>query len=236
MFLKKIIISIFILLCCDSYCQDNNSFSKTITYFIVKQRSYTSKKYADEINKINSEAQTGKWEGGFSGIINPPPPLPNEFPSNHKWFLNFTITPKYYIQYHFVDNNFESDTLYPAINYIKKISREDLSVTSFSPLWFTTKTEKLNKMNICNYNIITEYRNVKKNMSGYNCFKVILKNKTNPNYLIELFVTENIKLNYHPIVNCPNILDKYYPLYIKKYLKEYPNDNFNEYHFVKSAL
>ncbi|PTX60227.1 hypothetical protein C8N46_107234 [Kordia periserrulae] len=68
---------------------------------------------------------------------------------------------------------------------------------------------------------ITEYRKETKKILGYDCFKIVLKRK-NLNgqrldvFNIEMFVTEEIKLNYSPIIKYKDILDKYYPLEVTK--------------------
>ncbi|AXT18471.1 hypothetical protein D7030_07540 [Flavobacteriaceae bacterium AU392] len=231
--MKKIILIFTLLIIIKGFSQEK-SFTDTMINFVIKERQLVSKNYTDEINNLNSKLPRGQWEGEKLNI-DAPPPLPHEVSFDFKRFIHFTITPQHYIQYNIVNNVFENDTLYgPATTEIKKINREDLSVSEFIPLWFTTRTSKLYKMDACNYNIITEFRNIKKNISGYNCFKVILESETNPYDLLELYVTEDINLNYNPVINCKEILTKYYPLYLKKYRKKYPDDNFREYTFVKS--
>ncbi len=87
---------------------------------------------------------------------------------------------------------------------------------------------------------IKEYRDVKKNIFGYECFKVVITEKKNYMDAIdpfkmfsnseeisqnhqetlryrtikEIYVTEQIKCLYHPIIKSSNILKKYYPLEI----------------------
>lgn len=75
---------------------------------------------------------------------------------------------------------------------------------------------------------ISENRKDKKNINGYECFKVVYQyteNKENADedYLIyagdiqyqrEMWVTDKIKASYHPVVFEKSILEKYYPLYI----------------------
>lgn len=71
-----------------------------------------------------------------------------------------------------------------------------------------------------NYEII-ENRNNTKIIEGYKCFQVIVKRKNITNsrlivYDFEIFVTEEIKLNYNPVWNYKEFLNKYYPLEITK--------------------
>lgn len=89
---------------------------------------------------------------------------------------------------------------------------------------------------------ITEYRNDKKTILGYNCFKVILTKNTSmlstfmmlnidlsqnlkeeysaylePISTQIMYVTEQINCKYHPKVKSSRILDNYYPLEIVTY-------------------
>lgn len=73
-----------------------------------------------------------------------------------------------------------------------------------------------------------EYKQETKVIKGYTCFKVIMEYKSFieseddfDNFLLqnyiqkkELWVTTQIKCNYHPVVNEKEILSKYYPLEI----------------------
>lgn len=70
------------------------------------------------------------------------------------------------------------------------------------------------------YDLI-EYRDQTKIILGYKCFKIELKKKLQKNshlttYDYEMYVTEEIDLNYNPISRDKNILEKYYPLQIIK--------------------
>ncbi|MBC8753924.1 hypothetical protein H2O64_04530 [Kordia sp. YSTF-M3] len=72
---------------------------------------------------------------------------------------------------------------------------------------------------------IIENRNKTKNIEGFHCFQVNLRRKTINNshlpvYDFEMYVTEEIKLNYNPVWNYKDILEKYYPLEIIKKSRE----------------
>ncbi len=219
----------------NSYAQQDVSFANSLENFIIKQRSLYSTKYADRINKELKEGFEKMKEKPSSGINIPLLPPPKVVASDFKQFIYFTVTSKYYIQYSTVNNVFESDSLIgPAINSIKKIDRESLSVTEFNPSLFTKSTEELHEKHICTYQIEKEYKDAIKYIAGYKCFKVTLFNAINPYYGMEMYVTEDIKLNYHPVMNCKETLNKYFPLYIKIFSKDYPNDHYEEYMFFKS--
>lgn len=74
---------------------------------------------------------------------------------------------------------------------------------------------------------LTEYKNDIREINGFNCFKVIYS-YNEPNVELdflanvtsnsrELWVTQEIKCNYHPVINEIEILEKYYPLEIIEY-------------------
>ena len=46
-----------------------------------------------------------------------------------------------------------------------------------------------------------------------------------------MYVTEQIELNYNPAFTNLHLLNKFYPLYIKEYLENYPNDVYKEFVF-----
>ena len=42
-----------------------------------------------------------------------------------------------------------------------------------------------------------------------------------------------IEMNYHPIINFKEILDKYFPLYAKLNNEKFPEDEYDEYLFFE---
>ncbi|WP_420573640.1 hypothetical protein [Kordia sp.] len=107
-----------------------------------------------------------------------------------------------------------------------QINRETLEISAVVRTKSTNKYKIVNRRKIKlpsvpkNYELI-EYRNETKLILGYKCFKVLMrqKSKHNPNfpfYDFELYVTEEINLNYNPISRYKQILGKYYPLEITK--------------------
>ncbi|GAA0729927.1 hypothetical protein GCM10009430_40620 [Aquimarina litoralis] len=86
---------------------------------------------------------------------------------------------------------------------------------------------------------IKEFPKYRKNIFGYDCYKVIITKKSdflknpmsklfftnkkildkyvklfNDTIIQELYVTEKISCKYHPVIKSPEILEKYYPLEI----------------------
>jgi hypothetical protein len=75
---------------------------------------------------------------------------------------------------------------------------------------------------------LTVFKDQIKSINGYNCFKVIYtsneSSQSDLNFMSsiltttrELWVTDKIKCNYHPVIDESEILEKYYPLEIIEY-------------------
>jgi len=74
-------------------------------------------------------------------------------------------------------------------------------------------TKKLEYLNPTNLKII-ENTKITKKISDFDCFKVILtyEDEKNNTTKYEMWVTKQIKLLYHPIINIKQVLENYYPL------------------------
>lgn len=68
--------------------------------------------------------------------------------------------------------------------------------------------------------IVTEYRSDIKNIANYECFRVVIEGlqKFDLNHEIvttyDMYVTEEIKCKYHPVLEAKKFLNQYYPLEI----------------------
>ncbi|QQY81187.1 hypothetical protein JJL45_09625 [Tamlana sp. s12] len=71
------------------------------------------------------------------------------------------------------------------------------------------------------------YKNSIKTICGFECYRV----KGAAKGLVEMYVTEEINLNYNPAFTNRYLLDLFYPLYVKKYSENHPNDVYKEYVF-----
>lgn len=237
MILKKIVTLLILLLVFTEGFSQNESFKDIIGRFIIKERRLVSKTYADIMNKSNDSLPIGEWTSvateKIDSTLPPPPPLPNVLAYDFKRYVNFIVKPNYYIQYSVYDNVFDSDELSSGPLRIFKINREDLLVELFSTFNFEKRNGAIYNTKFCDYQIFEEDKSMVRNISGYDCFKVILKNSEKPEHILELYVTEKIKLNYHPIINCESIFKNYFPLYIKEFHKDYPDDFFEEFYFMK---
>ena len=70
---------------------------------------------------------------------------------------------------------------------------------------------------------IIKFKNKRKEIKGYDCYKVIVKtkfsydkNSVNTLFTYELYVTEKIKMKYHPVLNFDEFVKDFYPLEIIK--------------------
>lgn len=75
---------------------------------------------------------------------------------------------------------------------------------------------------------IEEYKNETKIIHDYNCYKVVMYYfdlEMPPGFIsllniMELWVTEDIKSNFHPFIKSNEILEKYFPLQVKHTVKD----------------
>lgn len=69
---------------------------------------------------------------------------------------------------------------------------------------------------------IEEFKNERKKIKGFDCYKVIVKTKftydktINTIFTYKLFVSEKIKLKYHPVLHFKEFTKDFYPLDIKR--------------------
>lgn len=121
------------------------------------------------------------------------------------------------------DTIFKYNTINGGFYNEKKISQASGTVLNEYGGYVELDSEKIISL--------TEYRNESKFINGFRCFKIIYTyNESSANdydlfssFLIntrELWVTEEIKCNYHPVINKSKILEKYYPLEIIEYSDE----------------
>ncbi|WP_298116673.1 hypothetical protein [Flavobacterium sp.] len=118
--------------------------------------------------------------------------------------------------YYTLNNELQSDTITYDITFLDKHLKEN-NVFQFPVLKILE---------------VREFKNETKLIEGYLCYKVDFKYKeifddndfdsfkNDLNQHKELWVTEKIRVPMHPIIQIPEILDKYYPLEIIEYSEE----------------
>jgi len=154
------------------------------------------------------------------------------------------ITPAKLYHYVFEDSIIKEKVLNSPLdknNEITVINRRDgkLSYYTFKDSVLTKEEVKFGmtiKESTKNLNI-KEFREIRKNILGYDCFKIVVTKNGSPltNFSlfdeelspkfkekhkevlepiseIVFFVTEKIRCKYHPLTNLSEVLDKYYPL------------------------
>lgn len=208
------------------------SFTENGVTFFVKSRSYFSKQLADSLNKVSKKKIELK-------SLNPKDTNVVVFDNildiadyDIRSLKYFRINPKNYV-YFVIKNLKDSITNDSYFTNIVKIDRDSLSNTifninefTFSDFSYKEKYKNFNK----DFKLVKTNNNKKKLIAGFNCYEVIFESESR---ILQMYVTEEIKLNYHPEINDEEILKKYYPLYIKMMSKEYPNHSFNESYFFK---
>lgn len=231
---KKHIQLIFILLLnLTMFGQKKEEFKDVYGHFVIKLHSVSTQKISDALKAEDSIIEK-KWNGNVPPLTPAPPHLPESVAFDiQNSAIHLIIMPEHYTQYT-IQNDFESDTTatYGVLDVIK-INRENLNVTKFVPLRFEIyKSHPKTYSDFSSYNLIKENREIKRKIAGYDCFQIILNNVKNK-MMVEMYVTEEINLNYHPIFNYREILSNYYPLYVKIYDEDFPNDSYDEYKFYK---
>jgi hypothetical protein len=138
------------------------------------------------------------------------------------------------LKYEFNDSIVTSTVLkYNRINgYIKEIDTNGGVYKLISPRDSTVFKKGLEyEFKENTYCSLKEFRDSVKVINGYNCFKVVITEKESRSFeginfidlfpnsykFTEVYVTEDIKSLFHPIIVDKEILSKYYPLEIKQF-------------------
>ncbi|WP_435578062.1 hypothetical protein [Gilvibacter sp.] len=121
---------------------------------------------------------------------------------------------------------------YTIISSMKQVQKDSLKKREFRPVTFQLTSYKSfsNKDNFP-YRIIETDENRTKTVDGFNCFYVKMESIKFPGRFIDMYVTNQIKLAYHPLISSSKIISQFYPLYMKIYNGEFPNDDYKEYTF-----
>ncbi len=199
-------------------------------HFIIKEHWVQTQRLADSLVKGAAEAHRERLSIP-NGPKPPLPPPPAVF--DRKRNTHFIVEPEQYIFYSIVDEFSNDSILRPGISNIYRINGESQKLQEFNAnsfeMWeeynLPYKSDEL-------YQLLEENKNVRKEICGYDCYQVLLKN-TLTQRPVELYVTEEIQLEYHPVLNVKKYLSKYYPLYIRYYNADFPEDEYREYRFYK---
>lgn len=204
---------------------------KEITgHFIIKESWVISPRYADSISQRKSKDQR-YINKSKPNILTPTAPSIAVF--DRKKSTHFLISPEKFI-YYTIPDEFENDSLVLiGISSIYKIDRNTEKITSFSPLSFEQMGDyQVTYKSDDRFQLVKENQNKTKQIAEFNCYQVLLKD-TNTNRTVEMYVTDEIRLEFHPIFNVKKYLAQYYPLNIKIYDPEFPQDNYKEYTFYR---
>ncbi|SKB77837.1 hypothetical protein [Maribacter arcticus] len=224
----KIHLTLLIILISTQYgtSQTKESYEKNFGNFVIKVTDEVTQNYADLLDSRTDSIwskSTPKFDNSDFEIPKPPPVLVYR----EEYKIHFFVKPKFYTQYTTkCDNGRE-------IYHILKVDRETLLGTNFSPYFFELMENQwdFNRHTEDEFEILEYIKKDKKTICGFECYKVKIQTKGVAKRIIEMYVTEQIDLNYNPSFTNPHLLNKFYPLYIKEYLENYPNDVYKEYVF-----
>lgn len=206
--------------------QTKESYDKTFGNFVIKVTDEVTQSYADLVDlKTDSiwSKSTPKFDNLDFDIPKPPPVL--VYRKEYK--IHFFVKPNLYTQYTAnCDNGRE-------IYNILKVDRETLLGTNFEPYFFELRENRwdFNKHTEDEFEILEYFKDDRKTICGFECYKIKIQTKGVAKRTIEMYVTEQIELNYNPAFTNLHLLNKFYPLYIKEYLENYPNDVYKEFVF-----
>jgi hypothetical protein len=229
--LKCFLILITLLNIYDLNSQKQSFSEKGITFFI-KSHYYFNKELADSLNnKFQNDLKlfSIKTKDSSTSTMKNTLEIADYDRRSIKYFR---INPKSYI--YFTIRNLK-DSIMNENNFtnITKIDRDSLTLDIFNirdykhlNLNYRERYKDYGK----NFKLVKTNFNYKKVIAGFNCYEVIFESEVR---ILQMFVTEDIKLNYHPEINDKEILKNYYPLYIKMMRKKYPKRNYTESVFYK---
>lgn len=200
---------------------DTEKYKKSFAEFISKMIDYQIENELNErlVFPDSLQIEQLKSEMKMMFLLEMDNDLDNKEEKNIKHILKFKNNS--IVQYiTSFDEVIEDYTIINPQTQLTKIMASD-SLTVLSE-------NKLYEYNISKILELEEFKQETKLINGYNCFKVIMKCKSNlqsddefdtfinENYILkrELWVTTQIKCNYHPVINEKDILIKYYPLEI----------------------
>ena len=217
--------------------QEKEDFKNKKVCFFVKSHYYQSQKVADSLSndqkKLMEEFKSGK------SLWPPPPPfrLAEAYESNYIDYL-FVSPKKIVFQYtpRFLTGPDENQNYVNLrLLFSKTILRDSLTerkITFISNPFVREETTPIKYMEQERFPMVSENKDVVKTINGFKCHQVILKGHAfGTGNLIEMFVTEQIRLEYHPFLNVKEYLDKFYPLYIKSYDPNFPLESYEEYEY-----
>ncbi len=209
--------------------QNDIEYTKLYKHFVIKEHWVQSERFAEWFDNLKTTRKTTLHDSILKKLPLPPPLAVFD----RKKSTHFKISPEYYTYYSFPDEFKTDSTVSYGISNIHRIDRstnkrKTFSTTSFNLLDGTeTRYQDDHR-----YSLLAENKNLTKEICGYNCFQVLMRDN-NTKREVELYVTAEIKLEFHPVLNLKKCLSKYYPLYIRFYNTELPEEEFREYQFFE---
>lgn len=219
--------------------QEKEDFKNKQVCFIINVHEYQSQKVSDSLLNIQ-KLLMDEFKSGES-IFPPPPPSINLNTFNLRSEQYLLISSKKIVEYS--KPRFQNrDHNYIDLRSLKytEVSRDSLTrkmVNLISESKMFNRETSMDYRSSKLFPIVSENEHIVKTISGFNCYQVIMKAELfGTGYFIEAFVTDEIQLEYHPMINVKEYLNKFFPLYIKLYDANFPNESFYEYKFEMSKV
>lgn len=206
--------------------QTKEPTEKIIRKFVITVVDEVTQNFA-EIDQATTDSLWSKSNQKFDNSDIQVPMTPSVLVYKKQYEIHFHIKPKLYTQYTI---ECSSDK---KVSNILKVDRETLMGSNFNPYTFTLEENQwdFKRHTEDEFEILEYFKNDKKIICGFECYKVKVQSKRGAKRIMEMYVTENIKLNYNPAFPNPHLLKIFYPLYVKEYLENYPDDVYKEYIF-----
>lgn len=217
--------------------QEKEDFKNKMVCFIIKSHVYQSQIVADSLlnveKKLLDEFKSGK------SLFPPPPParLAMAYDEKHVDYL-LVSSEKLIFQYmpRFLTgkDGHQKYVNLKALGYIN-ISRDSLTQNTrnlMSDVFDRKKPIPIRYEEKESFPIVSENRDVVRTINGFKCHQIIMKDDlSGTGNLIEMFITEEIRLEYHPFLKVKEYLDRFFPLYIRSYDPNFPIESYEEYNY-----
>lgn len=217
--------------------QGKEDFKNRTACFIIKIHAYQSQKVADSLLRTHRELMEEYMSGKSSWP--PPPPVRSTQAYDDNYVDHLIVAPKKMVfrqaPRFFTVKDDHNKYVHLRSLVSTSISRDSLTQRTdhlISRRYESGETVPIRYWEKEHYPIVSENRDVTKTINGLECHQIIMKDYLyGTGNLIEMFVTEEILLEYHPFLKVKEYLDRFYPLYIKSYDPSFPNESYTEYEY-----
>lgn len=219
-----------------TFGQSNKITNNPNYCFFIEYHAYQSEKFTDRYREVKMQ-ELEDFKSGKS-ITPPPPPAYSlaPFNSRERDYMYVTSDKIFFWQTpRFHDNEIsEGGEMVQLRSVVQNtINRDSLTLLNSSILLddvFNRPPQPIKYISSERLPIVSTHKEIRKKINGIDCYKVVLKD-LHYRYgdMVEMYVTEDIKLEYHPQINVKDYLDQFFPLYVKFYNQKMPEDCYSEF-------